>query len=274
MSTFLAAVTYYLLTTPDTYLKLRQEIRTRYSDYDEIDATSSLQLPYLQAVINEGLRIYPPGPQGFPRVSPGAVVDDVYVPAGVNITSCHSSESLQGWLGYTQAEVYTSSWTVMHDPRNFHEPFQFKPERWTDPNCSDTKEASQPFSLGPRACVGQKLVFFSNLGKLTEGRNPANLAFRLSSFALMEISLIMAKMHWMYDLDLVNKKLDWEGQSHMHILWWKPALNIRFSEAHWFCLVGRVRVQFQTVIQLYPLQASFSYVFKFLTSTAETQDKR
>ena len=194
--------------------------------------------------------MYPPGPQGFPRVSPGAVVDDVYVPPGVNITTCHGSESLQDWLGYTQAEVYTSPWTVMHDPRYFHEPFQFKPERWSDPKCSDMKEASQPFLLGPRACVGQKLVLFSHLGQLTEGRNPANVAFRLSSFALMEISLIMAKMHWMYDLDLVNKNLDWEGQSHMYFLWWKPALNIRFSEAHWFCFVGRVGVQFQTVIQV------------------------
>lgn len=89
VSTVLAAVTYYLLTNPETYIKLRQEIRTRYSNYDEIDATSSLQLPYLQAVINEALRIYPPGPQGFPRVSPGAVVDGMYVPAGVSILTRH-----------------------------------------------------------------------------------------------------------------------------------------------------------------------------------------
>lgn len=89
VSTTLAASTYYLLTNPETYIKLRQEIRTRYSNYDEIDVTSSLQLPYLKAVINETLRIYPPGPQGFPRVSPGAVVDGMYVPAGVSIPTCH-----------------------------------------------------------------------------------------------------------------------------------------------------------------------------------------
>lgn len=89
MSTFLAAVTYYLLTNPETYLKLRQEIRTRYSNYDEIDSTSSLQLPYLQAVVNEGLRMFPPGSQGFPRISPGAIVDGVYVPAGVSIPNGH-----------------------------------------------------------------------------------------------------------------------------------------------------------------------------------------
>ncbi|MCJ1269464.1 Cytochrome P450 monooxygenase orf9 [Lobaria immixta] len=187
VSTFLAGASYYLLTNPETYLKLRREIRDRYKSYDEIDSNSSLQLPYLQAVVNEGLRMYPPGSQGFPRVSPGAVVDGMYVPAG--------------------AEVYTSAWTVTHDPQYFHEPFQFKPDRWTDPTCTDMKEASQPFSLGPRGCLGR-------------------------NFALVEISLIMAKMHWKYDMELMDKNLDWEGQSHMHVMWWKPHLNIRFSEAH------------------------------------------
>jgi cytochrome P450 len=83
VNTFLAAVTYYLLTNPDTYHKLRHEIRSRYNSYDEIDATSAQQLPYMQAVVSEGLRIYPPGSQGFPRISPGAVIDGVYIPAGV-----------------------------------------------------------------------------------------------------------------------------------------------------------------------------------------------
>lgn len=57
-----------------------------------------------------------------------------------------------------QTEIYTSAWTVTHDERNFHEPMTFKPERWLDPDCTDIKEASQPFSLGTRMCLGQKLV--------------------------------------------------------------------------------------------------------------------
>lgn len=55
-----------------------------------------------------------------------------------------------------QTEVYTSAWAVTHDPRNFHEPMTFIPERWLDPECKDVKEASQPFSLGYRACIGRK----------------------------------------------------------------------------------------------------------------------
>lgn len=68
--------------------------------------------------------------------------------------------------------------------------------------------------------------FFTNLEPNTD------LAFYLTSFALVEIALVMAKLHWRYDLDLVDRDLDWEGQSHMHVIWWKPALDIRFSEAH------------------------------------------
>jgi cytochrome P450 len=34
----------------------------------------------------------------------------------------------------------------------------FKPERWMGANQEDILEASQPFSLGPRACLGRKSV--------------------------------------------------------------------------------------------------------------------
>lgn len=84
VSTFLTATTYYLCQNPQPYQKLRGEIRARYQSYDQIDAATALQLPYLQAVIQEGLRIFPPGSQGFPRTSPGVLIDDNFIPAGVS----------------------------------------------------------------------------------------------------------------------------------------------------------------------------------------------
>lgn len=54
--------------------------------------------------------------------------------------------------------MYTSAWTVTHTEKYWHEPFAFKPERWIDKDCKDVKEASQPFSLGPRGCLGRKYV--------------------------------------------------------------------------------------------------------------------
>ncbi|MCJ1426416.1 hypothetical protein MMC29_004319 [Sticta canariensis] len=220
VSTVLAAVLYYLLTNPETYIKLRQEIRTRYSSYDEIDATSSLQLPCLKPSASTRLvrRVF----REYLRVPPWMAC--ISLPELV-FSPTMSETAFKPDQNNTQAEVYASAWTVMHDPQYFHEPFQFKPERWIDPTCPDTKEASQPFSLGPRGCLGRKLIFFFNLEPNTD------LTFYLSSFAWVQIALLMAKLHWRYDLDLVDKNLDWEGQSHMHVIWWKPALDIRFSEA-------------------------------------------
>ena len=45
----------------------------------------------------------------------------------------------------------------------------------------------------------------------------------------MEMSLLLAKMHFVYDLELVDERLDWEGSSHLHVQFWKPNLWIRFS---------------------------------------------
>ncbi|OCL11142.1 putative cytochrome P450 [Glonium stellatum] len=185
VATFLAATTFYLLKSIACYGRLREEIRNRFASYGEINAASAQQLPYLQAVISEGLRIYPPGSQGFPRVSPGVFVDGRWVPKG--------------------AEIYTSAWTVTHDERNFQSPMTFKPERWLDPNSKDIKEASQPFSLGTRGCLGR-------------------------NFAYMEINLILAKMLWKYNLELLNPDMDWEGKSYVHVMWWKPEVKVRFLE--------------------------------------------
>ncbi|KAG6357390.1 hypothetical protein INS49_013267 [Diaporthe citri] len=186
VSTFLAAVTYFLLKNPAAYHRMQQEIRDRYKNESEITAMSAQQLPYLQAVISEGLRIYPPGSQGFPRTCPGATIDGHWVPKGT--------------------EVYTSAWTVTHDENNFHDPHAFKPERWLDPARKDNLEASQPFSLGPRGCLGK-------------------------NFALVEINLIMAKTHFAYDLELRDTDLDWLQQSRMHVMWSKPAMYVRFHPA-------------------------------------------
>lgn len=83
VATFLAATTFYLLKTPDAYAKACNEIRKRFPTCESIDATSAQQLPYLQAVISEGLRIYPPGSQGFPRISPGATINGHWIPKSI-----------------------------------------------------------------------------------------------------------------------------------------------------------------------------------------------
>jgi hypothetical protein len=41
---------------------------------------------------------------------------------------------------------------------------------------------------------------------------------------------IMAKMMFTYDLELVNKELDFEAASHCHVKWWKAPVWVRFVE--------------------------------------------
>jgi cytochrome P450 len=85
-ATALSAITYYLLRTPKVMQKLKEEIRTSFQSYNAIHSKSTLDLPYLGAVIAEGLRIYPPLPIALPRVVPdgGDIVDGHFLPAGVS----------------------------------------------------------------------------------------------------------------------------------------------------------------------------------------------
>jgi cytochrome P450 len=83
-ATSFCGLTYYLCRTPEVYQKLKDEVRGRFKTADEITIHTTT-FPYLTAVINEVLRIYPPVPIALPRVTPkgGALVAGVFVPEGV-----------------------------------------------------------------------------------------------------------------------------------------------------------------------------------------------
>ncbi|KAK0747071.1 cytochrome P450, partial [Schizothecium vesticola] len=111
-ATALSAITYYLLRTPKAMKNLRREIRTSFKTYSDINSKSTLDLPYLGAVIQEGLRIYQPLPIALPRVVPegGDTVDGHMLPAGVIISTNPIAASL--------------------DPGNLEDHKTFKPERY------------------------------------------------------------------------------------------------------------------------------------------------
>ncbi|KAL4788259.1 benzoate 4-monooxygenase cytochrome P450 [Aspergillus varians] len=185
-ATALACMTYYLLKNPDIMARLEREIRSAFSRYEEINATSTNSLSYLRAVAQEAMRIYPPLPFALPRVVPagGSTVDGHHLPAGTIVS--------------------TSPFAASMSSANFHNPWDFDPGRWLVQNQRDDLEASQPFSLGTRSCMGRSLGW-------------------------MELQTIMAKMIFRYDLELLNKDLDWQRDSRMHTLWEKPPLMVRVS---------------------------------------------
>jgi cytochrome P450 len=99
-------------------------------------------MEYLNACIRETLRLYPPIASGLPRFVPegGAAISGEFLPGGTT--------------------VYVSHYPAYHSSLNFFEPDQFRPERWlvdADPKFSkDDETVFQPFSYGPRNCVGKR----------------------------------------------------------------------------------------------------------------------
>ena len=82
----LAGITFNLLKSPEALKKAISEIRGAFTSEQEIEPERVKRLPYLAAIVNEGLRMYPPFPEGLPRLTPrqGATISDQWVPGGVS----------------------------------------------------------------------------------------------------------------------------------------------------------------------------------------------
>ncbi|KAF8594780.1 cytochrome P450 monooxygenase pc-bph [Ceratobasidium sp. AG-I] len=152
------AITYHLAANPETQRKLQVEldsvllsVRSAPPAISESNPAplppSSVavkhvdikSLPYLQACVNEGLRLHTPLGAGLPRI----------VPAGTTLEVCG-----EAFVGGTILSVPVYS--VHQDQESWGEDSgQFKPERWLGRTVG--REFS-PFSFGPRACVGRNLA--------------------------------------------------------------------------------------------------------------------
>ena len=86
-ATVLGGTLNYLVQNQDKLDILVQQIRGRFKSSEEITLSTLRNLPYLNAVINEGLRLCPPIPWMLPRRVPdgGDTVCGVHLPGGVSI---------------------------------------------------------------------------------------------------------------------------------------------------------------------------------------------
>ncbi|KAL8923515.1 MAG: hypothetical protein Q9172_003088 [Xanthocarpia lactea] len=137
-ATTLTVAMYFLSRYPSVLKNLQTEVRTAFTKYEQIDGASTANLKYLHAVCLEALRVFPPLPLALPRVVPsgGDSVDGCFVPEGTIVA--------------------TNPFAASMSASNFHAPWKFDPGRWLDTNKADVLEASQPFSIGTRACLGRK----------------------------------------------------------------------------------------------------------------------
>ncbi|KAI1343232.1 cytochrome P450 monooxygenase-like protein [Xylariaceae sp. FL0016] len=210
-ATALAAATWHLLRHPSCLARLQREVRPAFASAIITagggDDAALQRLPYLRAVIDETLRLFPVVPLGLPRYAPSpasgtgappVLIDGHDVPPGTVVS--------------------VDPLTLSRSPRYWHEPEAFRPERWLhhnvnggegggssspSPFAGDERRASQPFSTGPRGCLGINL-------------------------AHLELRVILARLVWMFDWELAEELDDWLHACKMRVLWKKPDLWVKY----------------------------------------------
>ncbi|MFC7080583.1 cytochrome P450 [Halorussus caseinilyticus] len=96
-------------------------------------------LTYLEQVVQESMRLYPPVPGIVREPVEDDYVGDYRIPAGVTVSM--------------------SQYHVHRDPRWYDDPMAFRPERWTDGfRESIPRLAYFPFAAGPRRCIGDRFA--------------------------------------------------------------------------------------------------------------------
>lgn len=76
---------YFLLREPEAYAAIVEEVRAAFQDINAINPESVGTLQYLNACIQESLRLHQETTDGLPRISPGASVAGRYIPQGVSL---------------------------------------------------------------------------------------------------------------------------------------------------------------------------------------------
>ena len=102
-------------------------------------------LPYLEAVIREGLRISMANPTRLPRVAP---------PQGFNFTAKAGKQYFIPGGTLVGLQIYT----LHFNPDVYPDPFAFKPERWLEGPTKEMQRDWIPFGLGPRQCIARNLA--------------------------------------------------------------------------------------------------------------------
>jgi cytochrome P450 len=144
-----------LMGSPACYAKLAAELRTAVAEDrigNPITDAQARDLPYLQAVIKEGLRMAPPvvGLQSTLVPKGGDVICGYKIPEG--------------------AEVGVATWAVQHSTAVYGEDAtMFRPERWIEAKGDKLKEMSSTWDLifkyGKWQCLG-KTVALIELNKI------------------------------------------------------------------------------------------------------------
>ena len=102
-----------------------------------VDEADVQNLPYIQSIVYEALRLFPPAPLLVAHeASEGCTVGGYHIPKG--------------------AMVLVNAWAIHHDPKVWEDPESFKPERFE--NLDSIAYRFVTFGVGRRSCPGGGLA--------------------------------------------------------------------------------------------------------------------
>lgn len=152
----LAVITYHTLSKPEILERLTAEIAQVVDSSGELPSWAALErLPYLGAVIYEGLRLSYGVASRTSRIPTGEdlVYRGVWTPKGSTAPTRAEHVIPRGYA------IGMSSVIIHHDENVFPDSNFFLPERWLDEGNQHRKELDRyllSFSKGSRACIGIK----------------------------------------------------------------------------------------------------------------------
>lgn len=186
-ATTLSAALYLLTTHPGCLSKATQEIRSAFASSDDIGITSCNNLKYELAVLDETLRLFPPVPGGDSVRMTGTEGDTIF-----------------GEFLPPNTRVTIKQYAANHSSFNFKYPDEFRPERWLGDAefANDHRKVVQPFSTGPRNCLGRNLAY-------------------------AEMRVVLAKVLYNFDVELCEESKGWMNGMKTFGLWEKPALMMK-----------------------------------------------
>jgi len=129
-----------LLTHPEAMRKVRAEIDTKVGTARMVEESDITNLPYLQCVVKETLRLCPVAP---------------IIPAHEAMEDC----TVGGFNVRRGTMILVNAWAIHRDPNLWDAAGEFRPERFLDAGMVTAVTAPLlPFGLGRRRCPGDGLA--------------------------------------------------------------------------------------------------------------------
>jgi cytochrome P450 len=148
-ATALRCTLFYVMTNPPVWNKLQHAIDEEASKHPGalfIPEASLRQVPYLQATIKEGLRMWPPLTGHRCKVAPpdGWMIGNKFIPGGTEVGQC--------------------VWGLRHDTKTFGaDAVKFRPDRWLEAGQEQLEQmemaVSTLFGTGRHRCLGKSIAF-------------------------------------------------------------------------------------------------------------------